>query len=140
MIAILIAKVRVNYVLTQEGRRKPSSFPPSQNARFDGERFFPGLVSFSKYGSDVICRIGKSGQMDLRKRESGILVHFVLIVINSVRYTFFVKEIFFQLFCFMDIILRLHMYPENMYSVPSLKMQKIRIPGKLITIKGKKKI
>ena len=39
----------------------------------------------------------------------------------------------------MDIILRLHMYPENMYSVPSLKMQKIRSPGKLISIKGKKK-
>ena len=36
----------------------------------------------------------------------------------------------------MDIILRLHMYPENMY--PSLKMQKIRNPGKLITIKEKK--
>ena len=48
------------------------------------------------------------------------------------------KEIFFQLFCFMDIILRLHKYPENMCSVPSLKMQKIRSPGKLITIKGKK--
>ena len=40
----------------------------------------------------------------------------------------------------MDIILRLHMYPENMYYVPSLKMQKIRNPGKLITIKGKKKL
>ena len=79
----------------------------------------------------------KVGTMDLGKKESGILVPFVL-VINSARNTFFVKEIFFQLFCFMDIILRLHMYPENMYSVPSLKMQKIRIPGKLITIKGKK--
>ena len=69
--------------------------------------------------------------MDLRKRESGILAPSVLVVINSVRNTYFVKEIFFQLFYFMDIILRLHMYPENMYSVPSLKMQKIRNPGKL---------
>ena len=74
--------------------------------------------------------------MDLRKRESGILAPSVLVVINSVRNTYFVKEIFFQLFYFMDIILRLHMYPENMYSVPSLKMQKIRNPGKL---KKKKK-
>ena len=39
MIAILIAKVRVNYVLTREGRGKPSSLPPSRNARFEG-RFF----------------------------------------------------------------------------------------------------
>ena len=31
------------------------------------------------------------------------------------------------------------MYPENIYSVPSLEMQKIRRPGKLISIKGKKK-
>ena len=76
--------------------------------------------------------------MDLRKKESGILSLFVL-VINSVRNTYFVKIIFFQLFCFMDTILRLHMYPENMYSVPSLNMQKIRIPSKLITMKGKKK-
>ena len=64
----------------------------------------------------------KVGTMDLRKKESGILVPFVLDVINSVRNTYFVKEIFFQLFCFMDMILRLHMYPENMYSVPSLKI------------------
>ena len=56
--------------------------------------------------------------MDLRKKESGILAPFVLKV--------------------MDIMHRLHMYPENMYSVPALKMQKIRNPGKLITIKGKK--
>ena len=76
--------------------------------------------------------------MDLRKKETGILVPFVL-VINSVCNTYFMKEIFFQLFCFMDIILRLHMYPENMYSVPSLKMQKIQSPGKLITLKGKQK-
>ena len=76
--------------------------------------------------------------MDLRKKESGILVPFVLVVINSVRNTYFVKEIFFQLFCFMDTILRLLIHPENMYSVPSLKMQKIRNPGKLITIKGEK--
>ena len=67
--------------------------------------------------------------MDLPKKESGIVVHFVLVVINSVRNTFFVKEIFFQLFCLMDIILRLHMYLEIMYSVPSLKMQKIRFPA-----------
>ena len=32
------------------------------------------------------------------------------------------------------------MYPENMYYVRSLKMQKIRNPGKLITIKGKKNL
>ena len=61
-----------------------------------------------------------------------------VLVINSVCNTYFVKEIFFQLFSFMDIILRRHMYPENMYSVPSLKMHKIRSPGKLITLKGKK--
>ena len=61
MIAILIAKVRVNYVLTQEGRRKSSSLPPSRNARFDEEGFFPGLVSFSKYGSDLISRVGGGG-------------------------------------------------------------------------------
>ena len=60
MIAILIAKVRVNYVLTREGIGKRSSLPLSRNARFDEEGFFPGLVSFSKYGSDLICRIGKS--------------------------------------------------------------------------------
>ena len=63
--------------------------------------------------------------MDLRKKESGILEPFVLAVINSVRNTYMVKEIFFRVFCFVDIILRLHMYLENMYSVPSLKMQKI---------------
>ena len=127
MIAISIAKVRVNYVLKREGRRKASSLPSSRNC-----------VSFSKYGSDLICRM-ESRTMDLRKKESGILFLFVL-VINSVRNTYFVKIIFFQLFSFMDTILRLHMYPENMYSVPSLKMQKIRIPSKLITMKGKKKL
>ena len=60
MIAILTAKVGVNYVLTREGKGKPSSLPPSRNARFDEEGFFPRLVSFSKYGSDLICSIGKS--------------------------------------------------------------------------------
>ena len=77
--------------------------------------------------------------MDLGKKESGILALFLLVVINPVRNSHFVKEIFFQLFCLMDVILRLHMYPENMYSVPSLKMHKKRSLGKLITIKGKKK-
>ena len=70
MIAILIAKVRVNYVLTREGRGKRSSLPLSRNARFDEEGFFPGLVSFSKYGSDLICRIGKSGQWTYEKRKA----------------------------------------------------------------------
>ena len=65
--------------------------------------------------------------MDLRKKESGILVPFGLLVINSIRNTYFVKEIFFQFFYFMDIILRLHVYPENMYSVSSLK---ITVPTK----------
>ena len=60
--------------------------------------------------------------MDLRKKESGIHEPFGLVVIDSVRNTYFVKEIFFQFFCFMDIILRLHTYPENMYSVSSLKI------------------
>ena len=69
MIAILIAKVRVNCVLTREGRRKPSSLPPSRNARFDEEGFFLRLVSFSKYGSDLTCRIGKSGEWTYEKRK-----------------------------------------------------------------------
>ena len=67
MIAISIAKVRVNYVLTREGRRKPSSLPPSRNARVDEEGSFPGLVSFSKYGSDLIAEIEKSGQWTYEK-------------------------------------------------------------------------
>ena len=38
----------------------------------------------------------------------------------------------------MDIILRLHMYPKNMYSVSSLKIQKIQPPREIDINKRKR--
>ena len=39
--------------LNEKTEENLSSLPPSRNARFDEQGFFPRLVSFSKYGSDL---------------------------------------------------------------------------------------
>ena len=75
--------------------------------------FLTGLVSFSKYGSDQKFEGLQSRDNGLTKKGNWNSRAFRTCCINSVRNTYFVKEIFFQLFCFMDIILTLHMYPEN---------------------------
>ena len=67
---IAMAKVRVKYVLTREGRRNPSSLRSSRNARFDEpEGFFP-KVGFCFPNMEVIrfagLEVGKKGKWNSR--------------------------------------------------------------------------